>query len=117
MARALVRHAEQVAATRGPRRHPRCWPDGAAPHAAVLAAAGLRRADRDGPLVSLVKVPVEVGARSADEARALGARLAEALRPGDLVILSGDLRAGKTTFTKASAPACGCAVTSRRRRS
>ncbi len=101
VARALVRHAERVAAARG--------------HDAtgVLARVELPRtlrfwqrlgyveADRDGPLVSLVKVlPVEVGARSADEARALGARLAEALQPGDLVILSGDLGAGKTTFTQ-----------------
>ena len=82
VARALVRHAEQVAATRG--------------HDAtrVLARTELPRtlrfwqrlgyveADRDEPLVSLVKVlPVEVGARSADEARALGARLTEALPP------------------------------------
>ena len=90
VARALVRHAERVAATRG--------------HDAtrVLARTELPRTlrfwqrlgyvetDRDGSLVTLVKVlPVEVGAR-----------LAEALRPGDLVILSGDLGAGKTTFTQ-----------------
>ena len=100
VARALVRHAEQVAPPAA------TTPGGAGPDELPRTLRfwqrlGYVEADRDGPLVSLVKVlPVEVGARSADEARALGARLAEALRPGDLVILSGDLGAGKTTFTQ-----------------
>lgn len=42
----------------------------------------------------------EVVTHSAEEARALGATLASRLRAGDLVILTGDLGAGKTTFTQ-----------------
>jgi tRNA threonylcarbamoyladenosine biosynthesis protein TsaE len=37
---------------------------------------------------------------TAAETRALGERLAGLLRAGDLLVLSGDLGAGKTTFTQ-----------------
>ena len=45
-------------------------------------------------------LPVERVAESAEEARALGEKLATVLRAGDLVILTGDVGAGKTTFTQ-----------------
>jgi tRNA threonylcarbamoyladenosine biosynthesis protein TsaE len=47
-----------------------------------------------------VNGPVEVVARTADDTRVVGERLAGLLRPGDLVVLSGDLGAGKTTLTQ-----------------
>ncbi len=50
---------------------------------------------------------MEVGSRSADETRALGVRLASLLRPGDVVVLSGDLGAGKTVLAKGIAAGLG----------
>lgn len=44
---------------------------------------------------------------TADEMRALGERLAERLRPGDLVLLTGPLGAGKTTLTQGIAAGLG----------
>jgi tRNA threonylcarbamoyladenosine biosynthesis protein TsaE len=44
---------------------------------------------------------------SADETRQLGACIAELTRGGDLVLLAGDLGAGKTTFAKGFGAALG----------
>jgi tRNA threonylcarbamoyladenosine biosynthesis protein TsaE len=44
---------------------------------------------------------------SAAETEGLGADLAAALRPGDVVLVSGDLGSGKTTFVRGAARALG----------
>lgn len=43
---------------------------------------------------------IAIRTSSADETREVGAALAELVRAGDVVLLSGDLGAGKTTFTQ-----------------
>jgi tRNA threonylcarbamoyladenosine biosynthesis protein TsaE len=48
-----------------------------------------------------------VNSRSAVETEALGARIAERLQPGDVVLLSGDLGAGKTTLIRGACRALG----------
>lgn len=48
----------------------------------------------------MTDLTVTARAATADDTRALGERLAAILRPGDLVIATGDLGAGKTTFTQ-----------------
>ena len=47
--------------------------------------------------------------RSAAETELLGARLAERLRPGDVIALRGGLGAGKTAFTRGLARGLGIA--------
>jgi tRNA threonylcarbamoyladenosine biosynthesis protein TsaE len=62
---------------------------------------GYDELDRQGTWLTMAKaLPLEVDATSAEDTRALGERLAAVLRAGDLVILTGDLGAGKTTFTQ-----------------
>ena len=46
--------------------------------------------------------------RSVGETEALGSRLAETLRAGDVVAFSGGLGAGKTAFTRGLARGLGC---------
>ncbi|HXG76445.1 MAG TPA: tRNA (adenosine(37)-N6)-threonylcarbamoyltransferase complex ATPase subunit type 1 TsaE [Gaiellaceae bacterium] len=50
---------------------------------------------------------VVVLTRSAEETEALAGRLAAALRPGDVVTVSGELGTGKTTFVRGACRALG----------
>ncbi|QIX25802.1 tRNA (adenosine(37)-N6)-threonylcarbamoyltransferase complex ATPase subunit type 1 TsaE [Nocardioides sp. JQ2195] len=62
---------------------------------------GFVRAGREGHLVHLVKVfPRTFELTTADDATTFGERLSGMLRAGDLLILTGELGAGKTTFTR-----------------
>ncbi|HEX2032524.1 MAG TPA: tRNA (adenosine(37)-N6)-threonylcarbamoyltransferase complex ATPase subunit type 1 TsaE [Actinomycetota bacterium] len=51
--------------------------------------------------------PLSLVSRSPEETRELGAALGAALRPGDLVSLTGDLGAGKTALVQGAARALG----------
>jgi tRNA threonylcarbamoyladenosine biosynthesis protein TsaE len=51
--------------------------------------------------------PQRIATRGAGETEALGARLAADLRPGDLVLVAGEVGAGKTTLIRGACRALG----------
>jgi tRNA threonylcarbamoyladenosine biosynthesis protein TsaE len=53
---------------------------------------------------------VSIETHSAAETEALGARIAEALEPGDVVVVSGEVGAGKTTLIRGACRALGIEV-------
>lgn len=68
---------------------------------AFWARHGYVEADRDGPRVTMVRMlPITLVLPEADDTRYVGEQLAGVLRAGDLLILTGDLGAGKTTLTQ-----------------
>ena len=69
---------------------------------------GYREVARDGVHLTLARqLPVTVHAPTAFDTQDVATRLAPLLRRGDLLILSGDLGAGKTTFTQGLGAALG----------
>ena len=50
---------------------------------------------------------LQVESGSAEETEAIAARLARSLAPGDVVLVSGELGAGKTTFVRGACVALG----------
>ncbi len=65
------------------------------------AHRGFVQTDRRSPYVELaMRLPKVHQVATPDEMRALGAKIADELVPGDLLVLTGDLGAGKTTFTQ-----------------
>jgi len=54
--------------------------------------------------------PLEVVTSSAAETEALGASVAQLLRPGDVVLVQGELGAGKTTLVRGACRALGIEV-------
>ena len=62
---------------------------------------GYVEVDRDGPRLRMLSLlPLRLTLPGAEDTRAVGERLGPVLRAGDLLILTGDLGAGKTTFTQ-----------------
>lgn len=101
VASAIVGVAEEVAAARG-------YDDVTLRARTELPATlvfwqrrGYREVSREGPSVLLGKaLPVELVTGSAEAAHAVGRCLAGLCGPGDVVILTGELGAGKTTLTQ-----------------
>ena len=54
-----------------------------------------------------IPTPTDHLSESPEQTEALGARVASELRPGDVVVLSGEVGAGKTTFVRGAARALG----------
>jgi tRNA threonylcarbamoyladenosine biosynthesis protein TsaE len=62
---------------------------------------GYVEADRNGNRLTMLRMlPITQTLETAEDTRSFGEHLAERLGPGDLVILTGDLGAGKTTLTQ-----------------
>jgi len=77
---------------------------------------GYVESGRNGNRLSMLKMlPITRVLRTAEDTRAFGEWLATLLRHGDLVILTGDLGAGKTTLTQGIGQGLGVRATSPRR--
>ncbi len=101
VARALVRRAEQEAAAAGFTRVEASARLDLPRTLRLWVNLGYVRTLDAPPLTTFVKtLPVQTVAADAQAMRDLGSRTAGLLRAGDVVILTGGLGAGKTTFTQ-----------------
>jgi tRNA threonylcarbamoyladenosine biosynthesis protein TsaE len=101
VAHAMAAHAEHLARERGLDRV-ECLARAELPGTVRFwTSQGYVEVAHDGTSLTMVKeLPVVLPVPTADHMHALGRRLAGLLRAGDVVVLTGELGAGKTTLTQ-----------------
>jgi len=79
--------------------------------AGVRAAARVCAAAGAAQMRPLIETRMRIVSKSAAETERVGAQLAADLRRGDVVLLEGELGAGKTTFVRGACRALGASAT------